>query len=215
MRNRPGKDVSLCAGEIAGCRRCPRLTAYCESFTLPENQSVKGFHYWARPVPGFGDRDAELLIIGLAPGAHGANRTGRPFTGDAAGVSVSGNEVLVIVSSPAGFDADLAIATLKKLMEIRASRIYFAHFGASHEVQKNLQRAIDTLQSWNDIIAESLSDSRRNGVAERLMAHAYAVLAPIRNKSPLLYEYLINHNMPMSIDGHLKYYQKKHGIELN
>ena len=86
MRNRPGKDVSLCAGEIAGCRRCPRLVAYCESFAVPENRKVRGFEYWARPVPGFGDRGAELLIIGLAPGAHGANRTGRPFTGDAAGV---------------------------------------------------------------------------------------------------------------------------------
>ena len=86
MRNSLGKDESLCAGQIAGCRQCPRLVAYCESFTLPENQRVQGFDYWARPVPGFGDRDAELLIIGLAPGAHGANQTGRPFTGDAAGV---------------------------------------------------------------------------------------------------------------------------------
>ncbi len=86
MRRRTGRGDALFDDEIAGCRRCPRLVDYCESFTLSENQKVRGFGYWAKPVPGYGDRDAQLLIIGLAPGAHGANRTGRPFTGDAAGV---------------------------------------------------------------------------------------------------------------------------------
>ncbi len=71
--------------EVAACRRCPRLVAYCASFKRVEKGKVARTAYWAKPVPGFGDPDAELLIIGLAPGAHGANRTGRPFTGDAAG----------------------------------------------------------------------------------------------------------------------------------
>ena len=86
MRAGQARRDSLFAEEIAGCRRCPRLADYCESFSLPENRKGEWTDYWARPVPGFGDRNAELLIIGLAPGAHGANRTGRPFTGDAAGV---------------------------------------------------------------------------------------------------------------------------------
>ncbi len=71
--------------EVAACRRCPRLVAYCASFKQVEKGRGARTVYWAKPVPGFGDPDAELLIIGLAPGAHGANRTGRPFTGDAAG----------------------------------------------------------------------------------------------------------------------------------
>jgi len=65
--------------EIAGCTACPRLARYVQGFT-----DEKG--YWARPVPGFGDAAARILILGLAPGAHGANRTGRPFTGDGAGI---------------------------------------------------------------------------------------------------------------------------------
>ena len=71
--------------EIAGCTLCKRLVDYCRTFELAENRKIGDCDYWAKPVPGFGDINAELLIIGLAPGAHGANRTGRPFTGDGAG----------------------------------------------------------------------------------------------------------------------------------
>ncbi len=71
--------------EIAGCTLCKRLVAYCRTFDRIENRKIAGCDYWAKPVPGFGDARAQLLIIGLAPGAHGANRTGRPFTGDGAG----------------------------------------------------------------------------------------------------------------------------------
>ncbi len=137
------------------------------------------------------------------------------FTGDAAGVSVGDNKALVIVSSPAGFDADIAITTLKKLMTLQASRLYFAHFGATAEVQKNLRLAVDRLQAWNDIIAESVSNDRRDGVVEKLLAQAATTLESIKPEYPLIYDYLIKHNMPMSADGHLKYYQDKHGIELN
>ncbi|MDP1834791.1 MAG: uracil-DNA glycosylase [Chlamydiales bacterium] len=65
---------------IINCFRCPRLVAYRE--TLPPRPSFKDFPYWRRPVPGFGDTNAWLLIAGLAPAAHGANRAGRVFTGD-------------------------------------------------------------------------------------------------------------------------------------
>jgi uracil-DNA glycosylase family 4 len=71
--------------KLIGCTRCERLVACRE--TIP-NKPAKGFtaaDYWSKPVPGFGDPKARLLILGLAPGAHGANRSGRPFTGDAAG----------------------------------------------------------------------------------------------------------------------------------
>lgn len=75
----------LLSSEIASCQKCPRLVRYCASFQGVENPKYPGFDYWAKPVPGFGDPRARLLIIGLAPGAQGANRTGRPFTGDGAG----------------------------------------------------------------------------------------------------------------------------------
>jgi uracil-DNA glycosylase family 4 len=71
--------------EIVSCRRCPRLTEYRETIGRQKRRAYLDWEYWAKPVPGFGDPKARVLILGLAPGAHGSNRTGRPFTGDASG----------------------------------------------------------------------------------------------------------------------------------
>ena len=71
--------------EIVPCRRCPRLVAHREEIGRVQRRAYRGQQYWSRPVPGFGDARAKLLIVGLAPGAHGANRTGRMFTGDRSG----------------------------------------------------------------------------------------------------------------------------------
>jgi len=72
---------------IVTCDRCPRLRDYCQRIGLEKRRAFRDDTYWARPVPGFGDEGARLLIVGLAPAAHGANRTGRVFTGDGAGGS--------------------------------------------------------------------------------------------------------------------------------
>ena len=71
--------------EIIACRGCPRLVAHRERIAATPRPSFAGSNYWGKPVPGFGDPAARLLVIGLAPAAHGANRTGRMFTGDASG----------------------------------------------------------------------------------------------------------------------------------
>jgi uracil-DNA glycosylase family 4 len=70
---------------IAACRRCPRLVAWRERVGREKRRAFRSEAYWARPVPGFGDPQARVLVVGLAPGAHGSNRTGRMFTGDASG----------------------------------------------------------------------------------------------------------------------------------
>jgi uracil-DNA glycosylase family 4 len=70
---------------IVSCERCPRLRAYCARIAREKRRAYRDDTYWARPVPGFGDPRARLLIVGLAPAAHGANRTGRVFTGDGTG----------------------------------------------------------------------------------------------------------------------------------
>lgn len=67
------------------CTKCPRLVEFRQSIATSKRNSYKDHEYWGKPVPGFGDINAELLIIGLAPGAHGSNRTGRVFTGDHSG----------------------------------------------------------------------------------------------------------------------------------
>ena len=71
--------------EVVRCRACPRLVAWREELGRVKRRAYRDDEYWARPVPGFGDPRARLVLVGLAPGAHGANRTGRMFTGDASG----------------------------------------------------------------------------------------------------------------------------------
>src|SRR4028119_899948 len=71
--------------EVTACRRCARLVEWRERVGAEKRRAFREWEYWARPVPGFGDPAARLLVLGLAPAAHGANRTGRMFTGDRSG----------------------------------------------------------------------------------------------------------------------------------
>jgi uracil-DNA glycosylase family 4 len=82
----PADDtLSLVASEVADCRRCPRLVAWREEVAHEKRAAYDDWTYWGRGVPGFGDPAARILVLGLAPAAHGANRTGRVFTGDRSG----------------------------------------------------------------------------------------------------------------------------------
>jgi uracil-DNA glycosylase len=78
--------LELLQQEIMACQRCPRLRQHCSEVATVKRRAYRDQEYWGRPVPAFGDPEARLLILGLAPGAHGSNRTGRMFTGDASGV---------------------------------------------------------------------------------------------------------------------------------
>jgi uracil-DNA glycosylase len=71
--------------EVIACTRCPRLVIYREQIAREKRRAYRNCEYWGKPVPGFGDPRAGVMVLGLAPGAHGSNRTGRPFTGDASG----------------------------------------------------------------------------------------------------------------------------------
>jgi uracil-DNA glycosylase family 4 len=81
----PANRLAALRERITSCRACPRLTNYRESVARKKRRSFHDWEYWGRPVAGFGDPHARLLILGLAPAAHGANRTGRVFTGDRSG----------------------------------------------------------------------------------------------------------------------------------
>ena len=78
-------SLSTIRQQVISCQRCPRLRAYCARVAKDKRAAYRDEKYWGRPVPGFGDRRARVLVLGLAPGAHGANRTGRMFTGDRSG----------------------------------------------------------------------------------------------------------------------------------
>jgi uracil-DNA glycosylase len=80
------KFLRILNEEVVACHRCPRLVLYREQVAREKRRAYRDWTYWGKPVPGFGDAKAQLLIVGLAPGAHGSNRTGRPFTGDHSGV---------------------------------------------------------------------------------------------------------------------------------
>jgi uracil-DNA glycosylase len=80
-----GSELIQIREAIIACERCPRLRDYCRGIGETRRRAYQDETYWAQPVPGFGDPRARVLILGLAPGAHGANRTGRPFTGDGSG----------------------------------------------------------------------------------------------------------------------------------
>jgi uracil-DNA glycosylase len=79
------KKLTALGEEIADCRRCPRLVAWREQVADERRAAFADQEYWGRPLPGFGDPTARMLVLGLAPAAHGANRTGRMFTGDRSG----------------------------------------------------------------------------------------------------------------------------------
>jgi uracil-DNA glycosylase family 4 len=92
MTHRPRAPGGLdrLQAELVRCRACPRLVAWREEVGRTKKRAHRADDYWARPVPGFGDPAARLVVFGLAPGAHGSNRTGRPFTGDASGLFLYG-----------------------------------------------------------------------------------------------------------------------------
>ncbi|WP_214368918.1 uracil-DNA glycosylase [Pseudonocardia sp. H11422] len=85
MPPRRPRSIPELDAAVAGCRACPRLVAWREQVAVEKRAAFRDQEYWGRPVPGFGPADASLLIVGLAPAAHGANRTGRMFTGDRSG----------------------------------------------------------------------------------------------------------------------------------
>jgi uracil-DNA glycosylase family 4 len=100
LRVRRPPSISDVTTAIINCDRCPRLRGYCQQVGRTRKAAFRNDLYWAKPVPGFGDPAARMLILGLAPAAHGANRTGRVFTGD--GVGASG-DFLMAALNRAGF----------------------------------------------------------------------------------------------------------------
>ena len=99
--------------QIIACERCPRLRAWCAEVAQVRRRAYRDQAYWGRPVPSFGDPEARVLILGLAPGAHGSNRTGRPFTGDGSG------DFLYPVLYDAGFASQPIARSLHDGMRLR------------------------------------------------------------------------------------------------
>src|ERR1700727_4002281 len=109
----PPSPLILFNQDLIRCQRCTRLRKYCEEIATSKRRAYRDWVYWAKPVPSFGDEKARVLILGLAPGAHGSNRTGRPFTGDGSG------DFLYPVLYEAGFASQPAARSRDDGMKLR------------------------------------------------------------------------------------------------
>ncbi len=135
------------------------------------------------------------------------------FVGDVVGIRIAGDsEVLLMATPPPSFDADGWINTLKKLIKLNASIVYFSHFGTSNNVQEYLQLAINKLEIWYDMVVEAVQESGSDGAKEKIIAQACAELEPIR-KMEAHYKHLTEDILPLNVAGYIEYYRRKHEIE--
>ena len=140
------------------------------------------------------------------------SRNGGLFVGDAVGNYIVGNEILIPITPPPSFDLELYINTLRRLMKLNATTVYFSHFDISNKVQENLQLAIDKLQLRNDIVVKAMKENGFDSAVEGIIAHACAELEPIKKKMESLYRYWTNVSIPVSAAGHIEYYKKSMGL---
>ncbi len=130
------------------------------------------------------------------------------FSGDAIGVSVAENSVLLPVTPPPSFDLSLYLASLERLARLDASRIYYSHFGVTDRVGEDLRHAADLLQAWNELISRTIDEDGFDNAAEKLRQDLCAELEPVR-RMDLLHKYLTEELVPMNVAGYMKYIQDK------
>ncbi|MFC2065999.1 MBL fold metallo-hydrolase [Chloroflexota bacterium] len=168
-----------------------------------------------KPVYG-GDElrlgDGQLLQFIDAPG-HAPHelciyesRNNGLFAGDAVGLYINGT-LLPITPSPS-FDSELYVNTLRGLMELNVTKLYFAHFGTSSKVQKNLSLAINKIQAWDDMVTAAIKENNLDGAAQKMTAQRHAEIEPFRERESL-YKQLSEMSIKLSVAGFIRYYREK------
>jgi len=152
--------------EVIACTRCPRLVEHRQKIAKEKRRAYQDWEYWGRPVPGFGDPNARVLILGLAPGAHGSNRTGRPFTGDASG------SFLYPVLHRTGFASQPSATHRGDGLELRDAYITAA-VRCAPPANKPLPQEIESCAPFLDRELEGLSNLRVVVALGRIGFEAY------------------------------------------
>lgn len=129
------------------------------------------------------------------------------FTGDAVGIYLSYEDALIPTTPPPDIDLEVYVNTINSLKEIRPDILYFSHFGETRQVNSVLERSADTFKTWGDIISNALKRGDKQLAIQELQAHAADDLKHINDR--LLFDYNINHFVPMCALGLIKYYQEK------
>ena len=158
---------------ISSCTSCPRLIEHCQQIAKVRRRAYQDFPYWGGPVPNFGDPKARLLIVGLAPGAHGANRTGRMFTGDRSG------DWLYRALHKSGFANQAESTTRDDGLELKDCAIT----GVCHCAPPGNRPTVDEIHNCRDWLTQTV---------ELLPVHIFLALGQIGWKATL--DYLIANN---------------------
>ena len=140
----PIKNLSQLENAICNCKKCPRLVKWTKDVAKEKRKSYENEIYWGKPVPGFGDKKPKLLVVGLAPGAHGANRTGRIFTGDRSG------EWLFRAMHKAGFANQAQSINKKDGLKLTQARVITAVRCAPPDNKPTIKER-DTCNKWMDL----------------------------------------------------------------
>ena len=140
----PIKNLTQLEEAICNCKKCPRLVKWTKDVAKEKRKSYENETYWGKPVPGFGDKKPKLLVVGLAPGAHGANRTGRIFTGDRSG------EWLFRAMHKAGFANQAESINKKDGLKLTDARVITAVRCAPPDNKPTIKER-DTCNKWMDL----------------------------------------------------------------
>jgi uracil-DNA glycosylase family 4 len=146
-------QLTILEKKIIACRKCPRLIAHCREVAWVKRRAYLEWDYWGKPVPSFGDPDARLLILGLAPAAHGANRTGRMFTGDRSG------DWLYRVLHSTGFASQMESRSRKDGLQLHDARLAAAAHCAPPD-NKPTPQELRNCRAWLETELDLFPDLR-------------------------------------------------------
>jgi len=187
--NNPVRHAQLNAlsENVIACKKCPRLIRYCRDVAQVKRRAYMDWDYWGKPVPSFGDSDARMLIVGLAPAAHGANRTGRMFTGDRSG------EWLYRVLYETGFASQMESHCRNDGLQLLDARIAAAVHCAPPD-NKPALRELHNCRRWLEAELDLFPDLRVVVALGRIAFDVYLSILKDRGRIQRRGAYIFGHN---------------------